>query len=155
MVPVSAAAAAVSGEHNQTESSSVPDRPGKFRGMVRRLLRPTAGACPMPMQPMQPDWWIRPPARMSSNVHPPFVRSSRISRDEGLMSSDTRSLVCLSRRISATTAKSRSPGFADDPTTTWYTSSPAASRTGTTLPGEEGFAMSGSRVERSMCSSTS
>src|SRR6266702_5580603 len=59
--PVSAAAAAVSGEHSQTESSPVPDRPGKLRGTVRRLFRPIAGACPMPMHPRQPAWWIRAP----------------------------------------------------------------------------------------------
>ena len=40
----------------------MPDRPGKLRGKVRRLLRPIAGAWPMPMHPMQPVWWIRAPA---------------------------------------------------------------------------------------------
>ncbi len=44
ILPVSAAAAAVSGEQSQTESSSVPERPGKLRGIVRRLFFPTAGA---------------------------------------------------------------------------------------------------------------
>jgi hypothetical protein len=37
---VSAVAAAVSGEHSQTESSAAPDRPGKFLGTVHKLLRP-------------------------------------------------------------------------------------------------------------------
>jgi hypothetical protein len=54
ITPVNADAEAVSGENNQTESSLVPDRPGKLRGMVRSELRPVAGASPMPMQPMQP-----------------------------------------------------------------------------------------------------
>src|ERR1041385_4186169 len=36
--PVRTAAAAVSGEHSQTESSSVPDRPGKLRGTYRGRL---------------------------------------------------------------------------------------------------------------------
>src|SRR5579875_1162885 len=44
ITPVNADAAAVSGEHNHTESSLVPDRPGKLRGMVRSEFRPTAGA---------------------------------------------------------------------------------------------------------------
>jgi ATP-dependent DNA ligase len=34
--------------------SFVPLRPGKLRGTVRKLRRPVAGACPMPMQPLQP-----------------------------------------------------------------------------------------------------
>jgi len=50
--------------------------------------------------------------------------------------------------MSATAAKPRSPGFADEPTTTWNTSSPSASATGTTLPGLCGLAISGSRRDR-------
>jgi hypothetical protein len=87
--PVSAAAAAVSGEHRYTESSRVPERPGKFLGTVRRLLRPFAGACPMPMQPMHPDWCNRAPAATSASVPPILVRSCRICRELGLMSKDT------------------------------------------------------------------
>src|SRR4051812_40688066 len=44
ITPVNADAAAVSGEHNHTASSLVPDRPGKLRGMVRSEFRPVAGA---------------------------------------------------------------------------------------------------------------
>ena len=51
---MSADAAAVSGLQRYTWSSGVPERPGKFRGIVRRLIRSVAGAWPMPMQPMQP-----------------------------------------------------------------------------------------------------
>ena len=36
-------------------------------------------------------------------------------------------------------AKSRSPGLADEPMTTWPTGVPATSRTGTTLPGDDGL----------------
>ena len=39
-----AMAAAVSGLHRNTLSSAVPERSGKLRGTVRRLLRPVAGA---------------------------------------------------------------------------------------------------------------
>jgi hypothetical protein len=53
ITPVSADAAAVSGEHNHTESSLVPERPGKLRGIVRSELRPTAGACPTPMAELE------------------------------------------------------------------------------------------------------
>ena len=152
ITPVSAAAAAVSGEHSHTESSSVPERPGKFRGMVRRELRPVAGACPIPMQPMQPDWWIRAPAATREVSQPPVIRSASTSREVGLMSRDTPGAAWRPSRISATTAKSRSPGFAEEPTTTCETSSPATDATGTTFPGEEGRAISGSRAVRSMCS---
>ncbi len=62
ILPVRAEAAAVSGLHRNTLSSLVPERPGKLRGVVRRLLRPVAGACPMPMQPLQPAWCRRAPA---------------------------------------------------------------------------------------------
>ena len=54
ITPVIAEAAAVSGLTRQTLSSCVPDRPGKLRGTVRRLIFSEAGACPMPMQPLQP-----------------------------------------------------------------------------------------------------
>src|SRR5690625_3815090 len=52
--PVRADAAAVSGLHKYTLSSIVPDRPGKLRGVVRKLFLPVAGACPIPIQPLQP-----------------------------------------------------------------------------------------------------
>jgi hypothetical protein len=52
--PVNAAAAAVSG-YKYILSSNVPERPGKFRGIVLRLMVFVAGACPMPMHPIQPD----------------------------------------------------------------------------------------------------
>ena len=45
MRPRSAEAAAVSGLQSQTLSSGVPERPGKFRGVVRRLFCSVAGAC--------------------------------------------------------------------------------------------------------------
>jgi hypothetical protein len=54
MTPFSADAAAVSGLTRHTLSSRVPDRPGKFRGTVRKLIVSVAGAWPMPMHPLQP-----------------------------------------------------------------------------------------------------
>jgi hypothetical protein len=76
-------------------------------------------------------------------------------REDGLMSKETWSWACLPLTISAAIAKSRSPGLADEPITIWKTGSPAASRTGTTLPGLEGAAISGSSRDRSMLSVTS
>ena len=101
IAPVSVAAAAVSGEHSQTASSFVPERPGKLRGKVRSELRPVAGACPIPMHPMQPAWWIRTPAAIRSNVAPIRVRSEKISRDEGLTSKPTASWVWRPATIAA------------------------------------------------------
>jgi hypothetical protein len=49
--PVNAAAAAVSELHKYILSSNVPERPGKFQGIVLRLMVFVAGACPMPMHP--------------------------------------------------------------------------------------------------------
>lgn len=47
------------------------------------------------------------------------------------------------------------PGLAEDPITTWLTGVPATSRTGTTFPEEEGWAISGSRALRSILPATS
>src|SRR5699024_8047508 len=60
--PVIADAAAVSGLHKNTLSSFVPERPGKFLGVVRKLFLPEAGACPIPIHPVQPALCIRAPA---------------------------------------------------------------------------------------------
>ena len=73
ITPVSAEAVAVSGLHRKTLSSRVPERPGKLRGTVRRLLRPDAGAWPMPMQPLQPAWWMRAPACTRSLSRPSAI----------------------------------------------------------------------------------
>lgn len=42
ILPANAEAVAVSGLHSQTRSSLVPERPGKLRGVVRRLFVPVA-----------------------------------------------------------------------------------------------------------------
>jgi hypothetical protein len=36
------------------------------RGTVRSEMRPATGACPIPMQPLQPGWCVRAPAATSS-----------------------------------------------------------------------------------------
>src|SRR5699024_12647719 len=61
ITPFKADAAASSGLHKNTLSSRVPDLPGKFLGVVRKLFRPLAGACPIPIQPLQPASCIVPP----------------------------------------------------------------------------------------------
>src|SRR5437762_4995345 len=84
---------------------------------------------------------------MSAVVAPILVRSARICREVGLTSSETAGCVWRPATIAATIAKSRSPGLAEEPTTTWFTGSPSTSRTGTTFPGELGLAISGSSRE--------
>jgi hypothetical protein len=74
---------------------------GEVAGKVRSELRPVAGACPIPMHPMQPAWWIRTPAAIRSNVAPIRVRSEKISRDEGLTSKPTASWVWRPATIAA------------------------------------------------------
>ena len=44
---------------------AVPDRPGKLRGIVRRLLPQLDGDWPIPMQPRHPDWCRRAPAAIT------------------------------------------------------------------------------------------
>src|SRR5690625_6260118 len=56
ITPVKAEDAAVSGLHKNTLSSLVPDRPGKFLGVVLKLLRLVAGACLILIHPLQPAW---------------------------------------------------------------------------------------------------
>lgn len=123
--------------------------------MVRSELRPVAGAWPMPMQPMQPAWWMRAPLMTSSVVAPILVRSVRISREVGLTSKLTSGEVWRPCTMAAAIAKSRNPGLALEPMTTCATGSPATSDTGTTLPGDDGLAISGSSADRSMTSSMS
>ena len=52
----------------------MPERPGKLLGTVLRLFFSVAGAWPMPMHPLQPAWWMRPPARMSLSQCPCMVK---------------------------------------------------------------------------------
>src|SRR5699024_10730498 len=61
ITPVSAEAAAVSGEDKYTLSSFVPERPCKFLGVVLKLFLPVAGACSLPIQPVRPAWCKRVP----------------------------------------------------------------------------------------------
>ena len=57
---------------------------GKFRGKVLRLTWPVPGACPMPIQPRQPDSWTRAPA-LSRERSPPWAATfSRTCRLPGL-----------------------------------------------------------------------
>ena len=140
--PVSAAAAAVSGEHNQTGSSSVPDLPGKLRGMVRRSSG--CGRClaiPFPYAGLV-------------DTAPAVTSGQPASCDEvggtPRRRVDVRDLraVCLPSRISRRRRSHTgrgSPGIRR----TWGRPR-RASRTGTTLPGEDGRAIRGS-ARRDRC----
>ena len=89
---------------------------------------------------------------MTRSIAPRF---SSVWRLGGFTSKLTASSAWRPCTIIAGTAMSRSPGFADEPMTTCEIGLPATSRTGTTLPGEVGCAISGSRVDRSIASVTS
>jgi hypothetical protein len=152
MRPVSAEAAAVSGEHRYTRSSRVPERPGKLRGTVRTETAPLAGACPTPMHPRHPAWLSRAPAATSVASAPLRASVSSDWRDVGLKSNETPSCVWRPLTIRAAIMKSRNPGLPDEPISACVISVPATSRTGLTLPGLEGSAISGSSAERSISS---
>ena len=109
ITPVSAEATAVSGEHRWTMSSRVPERPGKLRGVVRSEITSVAGAWPMPMQPLQPAWWMRAPSVTRLYRCPSLMRSARIEREVGLMSKLTSGWTGWSTApmMAAATAKSR------------------------------------------------
>ena len=76
--------------------------------------------------------------------------TSRMCREPGVTVIWMFGCTTLSRRTEATVARSPKEEFTDEPTQTWTVGVPATSRTGTTLPGEEGFAISGSSAARSM-----
>ncbi len=80
---------------------------------------------------------------------------SRICREPGVTVSTTPGAVDRPRRVAATVARSSYELFTDDPTHTWTRGVPAASATGTTLPGDGGRATSGSNAARSMRSTSS
>jgi len=107
MTPVKAEAAAVSGLHRKTLSSLVPERPGKFLGVVRRLFWPEAGACPMPMHPLQPAWWRRPDADRRFAICPFSTSCWSCCLDVGLMSNEMPFATCLPSTILLAIAKSR------------------------------------------------
>ena len=113
--PTRAEVAAVSGEHKNTESSSVPERPGKLRGVVRSEFRPIAGACPMPMQPLHPVWCMRAPAATSAPRRPSLISICSTCRDVGFTSKETPGGTVRPRTISAAMAKSLHPGLAEEP----------------------------------------
>ena len=153
--PVNAAAAAVSGLHKYILSSNVPERPGKLRGIVLRLMVFVAGACPIPMHPMHPDWWRRAPAAIKGPRAPISIKFSNTCRDEGLTSKEISGETAFPFTIWETIQKSRNPGFADEPITTWFTVSPLTSLTVTTSPGLPGSAIKGSTADKSISISLS
>ena len=87
---------------------------------------------------------------------PERVIWSRICRDPGVAVADTSfSEICVPRITAPQSARSAYDEFTEEPMQTWVSSVPTTSSTGTTFPGEEGFATSGTSSARSMCSSSS
>jgi hypothetical protein len=97
----------------------------------------------------------RAPAATSCATAPVAASVSSDWRDVGLTSNDTPSSVWRPATTCAAIWKSRRPGLAEEPISAWEISVPATSRTGQTLPGLDGSAISGSSADRSICSVTS
>ena len=118
IAPVSADAAAVSGRAQVDRVLAVPERPGKLRGMVRRLLPPARRrlAHADAAHAARPGAAARRPRSGRRCAHL-ASGPARICREVGLTSKDTRRWVCRPSTIAAAIAKSRSPGFADEPIT--------------------------------------
>src|SRR5699024_909728 len=98
--PAKADAAAVSGLHRNTASSTVPERPGKFLGVVLKLFFPVAGACPIPIQPLQPAWCSRAPAERKLAICPFCTSCCSICLEVGLISKDVPGAMTLPFTIS-------------------------------------------------------
>jgi hypothetical protein len=79
---------------------------------------------------------------------------SRICREPGVTVISMLGWTTRSLRTAAGMARSSNEELTDDPTQTWATSAPASCLTGTTLPGEWGFAISGSSSGRSTTSTS-
>ena len=118
--------------------SAVPLRPGKFRLKVRTETAPLAGA------------WPHPDARPAGGLEHARARGEQLGVDpaahdqvEDLARAWRDGQVepvrdGASRRTAATMARSSNDELTELPTQTCVVAMPAASRTGTTLPGDEG-----------------
>ena len=109
----------------------------------------------MPMQGPQADSSIRTPAVEQVDVGAGRVIWSRIWREPGVAVVEMSSGDAAPRSTAPTTARSSYEELTEEPTQTCGSGVPTSSSTGTTLPGLEGFATSGSSAARSMCSSSS
>ena len=80
---------------------------------------------------------------------------SRICREPGVTVRSSSGASVCPRSTDATTARSSYDELTELPTHTCLVASPAASRTGTTFPGDDGSAISGSSSPRSIISVSS
>src|SRR5574341_439162 len=147
--PVSAAATADSGLARYTFALLVPERPSKFRLLVRMDTASVLGAWPAPMQNPQVASRILAPEEMMSASAPFFAIISSTWREPGAMPKLTSGNTRLPLSIDATIMRSRYEEFVHEPTITWSTLVPASSFTVPMLSGECGLAMSGSTKPRS------
>ena len=83
-MPVSSETAATAGEHRKTESSGVPERPGKLRLNVRSEFASDGGAWPIPTQGPQTGSSIRTPPSTSCRYTPESAIAIRICREPGV-----------------------------------------------------------------------
>ena len=83
-MPSSIDTAATAGEHRYTQSSGVPERPGKLRLKVRSELAFDGGACPMPTHGPHTGSSIRTPPSTSWRYTPDSAIAVRIWREPGV-----------------------------------------------------------------------
>src|SRR3954447_15095016 len=84
ILPASIDTAATAGEHRYTESSGVPERPGKLRLKVRSELASDGGACPIPTQGPHTGSSILTPPSESWRYTPDSAIAIKIWRDPGV-----------------------------------------------------------------------
>ena len=98
---------------------------------------------------------MRAPARTSSPYTPLSTIVSRICLLPGVTVRSMSGCTFVSRSMAPTIARSAYDEFTELPTQTCDISVPSTSATGTTSPGEDGIAISGSSAPRSIGSSSS
>ena len=104
--PLSAQAAAVSGETRKIPASLVPERPSKFRLLVRTETPPEGGACPAPMQKPHAVSRIRAPELTSVAMLLSFAAIWRTWREPGATPKETFGRITLPFRILASVVMS-------------------------------------------------
>src|SRR5918998_3697596 len=155
MAPRRAVATAVVGLVRYTWSVMVPERPGKLRLKVLTLTASDGGAWPIPTHGPHTGSSIRAPARTRSEYTPVWAIASRICLLPGVTVMTSPGYTVWSLKTAAATARSSKPELTELPMQTWAALVPATSLTGTTLPGEWGWAMRGSSSSSAMCSYSS
>ena len=153
--PVSADAAAVSGDTRYTLALLVPERPSKLRLLVLSETASVAGDMCAPMQKPQAFSRMRQPAFTRMPSEPSAASMFTTCLEPHAMPTSTSSATWRPLSIWATVRMSRYDEFVHEPIIIWFTLVPRMDFTPTTLPGECGAAAMGSTFERSISKTSS